>query len=350
MLALLLAAPGAGAATFGEGTTSVKLSPAFVKFLKQAKVKATASGGTAKTFNFNISDGDASLQQNSVGSLDHSQTFISLKKGTRKLDLNSIKVALAGTRGSLTGSPTGKRPLAILALATAGKTGPDAEFTRLRGTGIPAKLTPAAAKALNAALKLSGKKAFKRNQPVGTVTINAIRQLRIDAGGSTTTRLSKEYVDPLTACGVTQTPTRGALYTAPDPANPEDRGSLTLPVTRGELNATNLFGTVATEGGVQLSKEGKPSQEVYDFQFIRSTTKQELVAAASALSGGTLTIADLQGGTFTKQLDASGGTVSFSDVVIAFNTAAAGVLSQNFDCNIPPGTPLGTVSGTATVK
>jgi len=65
MLALLVAAPLASAATFAGGTTRVSISPTFAKFLKnKAKVTVKDNGGTLKVFRFKISDGDAALQTN----------------------------------------------------------------------------------------------------------------------------------------------------------------------------------------------------------------------------------------------------------------------------------------------
>jgi hypothetical protein len=80
---LTLQRPGPPSSRAIGRSTRVSISPAFTKKLKKSKVTVKASGGTLKTFSFKISDGDAALQTNSVGSFDHASTNITFKKGTK---------------------------------------------------------------------------------------------------------------------------------------------------------------------------------------------------------------------------------------------------------------------------
>ncbi len=365
MLALLVAAPLSSAATFAEGNTQLAVSPAFTKALKKSGVKVKASGGTAKIFAFQIATGSqATLGQNSTGTFRHkSPSTITLTAGKRKVLISSIENKLQGVKGTLSGKVGGKT-FVFADEATGGKTVADSEFTSLSGTGIQAKLSASAAKALNKALKLTGTKAFKKGLVVGTTSFRAVRLLTIASGSQSETRLSPDYIDRLeNDCGVRQTPTRGARERVRDPNVAGDRGSLFLPVDGGQLLATSLFGTISNTGGVLLSG-GKPEnagqklpQEVFNFRFIRgaspSADNQGLIAQASALPGqGDLKIANLDetAASVTKTLTPEGGTLSFNNVVIRFNATAAAVLSGNFGCTIPEGTPLGTVSLTANVS
>ncbi len=362
MLALLLSAPLATAATFGEGNTQLAVSPAFTKKLKNSRVKVKPSGGTVKAFAFQIASGSqATLAQNATGTFRHkSPSSITFTRGTRKVVISSIENRLQSTTGKLGGKVNGKF-LVLADEAAGGKTIADSEFTTLTGTGIQAKLSAPAAKALNNALKLTGTKVFKKGLVLGTASFRAVRLLTIQPGSQSETRLSADYIDRLEGdCLVKQTPTRGATERLRDPNVPGDRGSLFLPVSGGQLLATSLFGMINNTGGVSLAG-GKPggqnqTQEVYDFRFIRgknpTSASEGLIASASALMGNDLKIADLDetGATVTKTLTPTGGTITFNGVVIRFNEVAATVLSGNFNCQIPAGTPLGTVSLTAEVK
>ncbi len=347
MFALLLSAPLASAASFAEGTTTVKLSPAFKRFLKKSNVKLAVNNIAAKnTLTFKISDGTATLQSNSVGFFAHSGSSLRFSAGTKRLTLTSIRHTLSGTRGALTGGVNSKG-LALLAEAAAGKTGANAEFSQLTGTNLPAKLTPPAVRALNNALKLKGNKAFKKNQPVGTVSFRSDRRLEVLGTGNATTRFSPEYIDQLQACGVTQTVIAPGEATGPTDDAP--RGRLRLPIAGGNLNARTLLGTVGSNGGVQLSK-GEKKQSVVNFTFDFKANERKLTADVPDINLTGLAIATLDGGTITKNLDPEGGTVSLSGVVIRFDPLAANTLSAQFGCNIPPGTPLGTVDAQAAVK
>lgn len=347
MLALLLAAPMANAATFAGGTTRVTISPTFAKFLKnKAKVTVKASGGTLKTFSFKISDGDAALQKNSVGSFDHASTTITFKKGTKTALLKSVKHVLAGSKGQLTASLKGKQ-ITLLDEATAGKTFAAADFATLNGRGIPAKLSAVAAKKLNAALGLKNAAVLKKGQTVGTVAFDAERSLRIDTGsGTASTELSDEYLTATGNCGITQTPIAPAVQSGK---------TLSLPVGGGTLNARTLLGSITTAGGVELSKPSDPAaptRQVYDFAFEFNKTGRALTAAASVLFGARLTVGDVEGGSVTTALTPEGGTITFTNLLLKFNKLAADSLQGDYKCAmpIPAGIPLGTVNGSATVK
>jgi len=347
MLALLVAAPLASAATFAGGTTRVTISPTFAKFLKnKAKVTVKASGGTLKTFSFKISDGDAALQTNSVGSFDHASTNITFKKGTKTAQLKSIKHVLAGSKGQLTGSLKGQQ-ITLLDEVTAGKTFAAADFTTLNGRGIPAKLSAVAAKKLNAALGLKNAAVLKKGQTVGTVAFDADRSLRFDIGsGTASTELSDEYLTATQNCGIMQTPVAPATQSGK---------TLSLPVGGGTLNARTLRGTISTSGGVELSKPSDPTapiRQVFDFAFEFSKSGRSLTAAASVLFGARLTVGDVEGGSVNLALTPEGGTVTFTNLLLKFNSVAAQSLQGDYKCDppIPAGIELGTVNGSGTVK
>lgn len=335
---LLLAVPAAGAADFAGGSASVKLSPAFKQQLKSAKV-------TVKMSKLPVEDGKATLAKSSAGSLELGGT-IKFSRAGKSVTFTKLVQKLAGARGALSGKVKGKNKTLFSELS--GKlTGPTADFATLKGSKLPALLNAKAAAALNKGLKTT---VFTKNMKAGSVSFSAERELTFQPNSGTT----KFVVDPRTAggfqtCAINLAPIAPAAGAPPTPTEPA--GSFSFPVNGGQFSATENAGTVSFLGGISISKTGSPTVDLTAFSFEYAGSSPLFTAAASPLNGGRAPIADLVGGTFTRKLTATGGTVSFSGISANWNQAATSLLQAFFACSsIPAGTPIGVVSGSGTVK
>ena len=354
-----MAVPTANAASFGGGTTTVTLNPAFANLLKKNKVRITSvSTGaqvTAKRLRFTISDGDASLQQNSAGVLDHDDSAIQLKKGNKTVRLTAIKNSLGGTRGTLTAGLNANRRIALLNEATAGKTNPSADFAQLQGRGIAATLLKRAATTLNNRL---GTKLFKKNAKVGTVNFTAERLLRVQGGSTVRAVLSPVIAQKLAQCGVSAAPIPPAEQTPPNPGAGEPVGTFRFPVSGGTFsNARTLEGgpILTLTGGLRFSKTGRPNNDVSDLEFFRNPDGTGNVTGFASIINNRGPLADIPSSNAAATLTAEGGQVSLSQVDVRVSGIGAQLLEQSYQCAATPagaftgGEPFGTADVTVNV-
>src|SRR5919202_1107340 len=158
LIAALLAAQTADAATFKRDRVQVIFSSSFAKVLKRAHARVVASGGatrSGRTVNLPIRGGRATMSPPITGSLSLTGT-VSFKARRRTARLRRLSEALAGSRASV---KSGR--VALFNHRTRGKVAASSDFTTLSATGMGATLTRAAARTLNRKLRT---RAFKRGQ------------------------------------------------------------------------------------------------------------------------------------------------------------------------------------------
>lgn len=326
--AALIAAPTAGAATakLGGGSTTFALNAGVGKALQDAGVEVgvlkPATAGK-RGIAFPISGG-AIDPATGAGRIDHTGGLSFAAGGTR-VALRNFQIKV-GKRSTLS-AKVGKGRLTIFNLDLA-----KAKVTRAglgtTVTGVRAKLTGGAAKALNAAF---GVKLFAKGLEVGTAAVRATPAEVLLAGGSTTLSLDPTAAAALQSLGVE------ASVVAPATAG---GSGLSFPITGGKVNAKTFAGTISHSGGIRLAK-GATAVELTDFTITVSGQPN-----LSALVGGTrvpILSLDLSG--LTAQV--KGRTITLGNVKAALTKGAADALNQVFGTSA---FTEGLVLGTATVS
>jgi len=238
------------------------------------------------------------------------------------------------------------------------------DFTSLQLETANLTLNSKGAAALNKAFGLKkpakGKKdlRLKAKAKFGTASFTANRQLTI-TGGTSQTLYDKAFSDQLKSCDITLGSVEPATPIAQDPANPDHRGGVSLPVRDGQMDATTRLGSVNHTGGTVLDRPaGSPSgkaayrSELTDFIFSFDVNSQILSSFVKNISNrsptGNVT------GTIVNNLTATGGTVTLQGELVLLDAASV-LLSSNqpplgADCPIPAGSKIGAVSMTANVN
>jgi hypothetical protein len=327
IVAALLAAPGASAKVMlAGGATTLKLDAATagalasngvaVKPLKPAGVRG---GGVA----FPIVGGSMD-PASGAGRIDHSGGLALRADGTR-VALRDFRVHVGARRAILT-ARAGKARLTALSLSLA-----DAKVRRAGlGTtvsGVRAKLSGQAAKALNAAFSSS---LFSKGLAIGTVTIRAVPAQIELAGGATTLALDAGAARALQSLGIEAGPV--------DPARAVG-GGLSFPISGGKVAVDGFAGAIRHAGGIRLSK-GSTNVELTSF-----TINVDDAPDLTALVGGQrVSILDLD----LSGLEARvrGRRITLSGVRASLTGAAAGALNQAFATSA---FAAGLTLGTATV-
>ncbi len=368
LIAMLVAAPGAGAATFAGGPFKIdfKASKLKVAMVGQDTATDTKTGGT---FQFNeTSAGSVTLNNQPSGTLTigSGTTQITLTHANKKkIVLKSLAEKLAAGKGQVTAKVGGKGgSIAFFDQATTNRLKPASDFTALSLETATLTLTAQGAAALNKAFGLKkpkkGKKdtRLKKKQKMGTSSFTAHRQLLI-SGGSSETRYDQAFYDQLKSCDITLNSVAPATAIPVDP-NSAPRGGVSLPVKDGLMNAVTLEGVVNHTGGTNLNRPapGQPGNTTgkaaynsdltdFVFGFAAERLLTAFVVNLTARSPiGTVT------GTLTTNLNDAGGTVQLAGGDLVLSDQAAALLSSKAerigaDCAIPPGSKIGAVSMTA---
>lgn len=260
-----------------------------------------------------------------AGSVDH-RGALRLASGKRKVTLSSFRLA----RSTLSAKVRGKR-LAIAKLSGA-KYAPGPTGATVRGARLT--LTVRAARALDEALRTS---AFKRGMRLGTVSAVFARKLRIESG-TTTLALDPNTSKAFAANGVRVGVVAPSTMTA---------SGITFPVSGGSLNAKTLAGTITHGGGLTLTKGGTSASLTRPNVGLGKRSSFSVVVG----SFGRQPVAnvDLSGATITPQLTATRGSITVTGAAVRLTPAAASLLGAQFGVQLPPNTPLGTLSATLQV-
>ena len=372
LIAVLVAAPGASAASFDGGPFKLD----FKTLAKSHKLKVTTTGASPKTSTggtFELGTGTLTMVAQSSGNLGvgTSTTSLTLALGKKKAVLTQMTEKLTSGKGQLNAVVNGKgKAVTLFDQASQGKIKPAADFTTLAMSSSNMQLTKSGAAALNKALGITKPKRgqkdkrLKAKQKVGTASFTADRSLTVTSGNSQTV-YDEKFVNDLAACDISLSSVAPATAIPADSAAP--KGGVNLPISAtagGTLTASTLIGSVLHEGGTRLDRPG-PGQPgnttgkaeyhspLTNFQFGFGPPQHSLTAfvvnANNALPIGTVT------GTLAANLTDTGGVVSLSGGSLNLSEAASGTLSSpnpplGADCNIPPGSKIGAVAMTANVE
>jgi hypothetical protein len=365
LIAVLVAAPGAGAATFEGGPWKFD----FKTFTKAKKLKLTTTGASPKTSTggtFELGTGQITNNEQASGniSVGSSTSVVQFALGKKKVTLTSITQKLTAGKGQINAVINKKgKAVTLFDVASQGKIGPNSTFTELRLTSSSVALTKSGASALNKAFGFKGTAVVKAKQKVGTVGFTGERSLTV-LSGTSTTYYDKAFGDALKNCDITLSAVQPASAIAADANNPY--GGVNLPVNGangGTLDAETLTGQVNHEGGTSLDRPG-PGQPgnstgkaeyhspLINFVFGFSPGAYSLTAFVTN-SNNNLPIGTVTG-TLEKNLTAEAGTVTLSNGALNLSDAASGTLSQNqpplgADCPIPAGSKIGSLNSSINV-
>jgi hypothetical protein len=375
LIAVLVAAPGASAATFEGGPWKLDLKTG----ASYAKGTITWTGANPKTKTagtYQVGTGQVTNTAQPTGNLpigSSTGSKIAIKANKKTLTLDQFTHKLTAGKGTFTARVNGKgKTITLFDIASQGKVKPDAGFTQLQNSTSNVTLTKSGAAALNKAFALKAPKRgqkdkrFKAKQKVGTVSFTASRSLSVLSGTSQVV-YDKPFVDQLRSCNIELSAVAPATAIAKDASAPE--GGANLPMRGnnggGTLTAGDLVGTVNHDGGTSLDRPapGQPGNPdpggkaeyhspLTNFTFGFGPPPFSLTAfvvnSNNNLPIGTVT------GDLTKTLTAEGGTVNLANGSLNLSDAAAGTLSQaapplGANCQIPAGSKIGAVNMTATV-
>jgi len=328
----LAAAPGALAqestrAQIGDGQTSLRLASATAAALEDAGVRVTpvrparAEHGAIR---FPVSGGRAD-PRTLRGAVEH-EGGIRFRAGDTSVVLRDPTYRV-GRSSTLTAEVGGDR-ITVLALdlrrATVRREGLGA-----RVTGIRARLTSTAARALNAAFDT---RLFRRGLPIGRVSSTIAPSEIVLTGGATAVALDPGTAQALTSLGVTPSPV--------DPADAREDGRIAFPITDGRVDAASLAGSIDHSGGLALSA-GSTRVELTDFEI-------EIDGSPSLfgqVGGQRVELFALDVSGITTEVE--GRRVTVGGVVLRLTAGAAQALNAAFGTTA---LAEGLVIGTATVE
>jgi hypothetical protein len=372
LMAVLVAAPSASAASFDGGPWKIDLKT----LTNSSKGTLTFTGANPKSKTggtFELGAGTVTMTQQPSGNLavGTSTSKIAFKVGSKTVSLTKFTHKLTTGKGQLTAVLNGKgSAVALFDIASQGKVGPNSSFTELSSTSANAQLTKGGASALNKALGLKAPKRgqkdkrLKAKQKVGSISFTADRSLTV-VGGQSQTIYDQTFVNELRKCNIELSAVAPATAIPKDASAPE--GGVNLPINAqngGTLTASDLIGSVLHLGGTSLDRPA-PGQSgnttgkaeyhspLTNFQFGFSpgafTLTAFVVNSNNNLPIGTVT------GNLAANLTDTGGTVSLGGGSLNLSDAAAGTLSQSqpplgADCPIPAGSKIGAVAMTASVE
>jgi hypothetical protein len=352
LAAVALAAPAAGAATFGDGSVTLNPSRAFTKQVRfTPTAPATRSG---RGVEFPIDSGTATMSQSNTGSFTLDGGF-RMRAGRRSVSATRCTEVLAASVARLRCRFAGKTIAMFEQNTRGGKISPDSEFTQLTGTGIRVRLSRAGANFLNRRLRLSRRASASRVRPrqaVGTASVDATRTLTV-TGGEMTIVLDPQNAQKLRNCGINVEPIAPARQNAPSAGQPA--GSLVFSAVSGNFPATTLGG-VRHSGGARLSRPDNPSTPQNEgFTSDLTDLDNNLngsppnIEVFSSDANQRVVVGTVEGGGVTKTLTDTGGQLRLTGNVVLGDLAVALLGSRG--CTYAPGESrtLGTVDATADV-
>ena len=366
LIAVLVAAPGAGAATFSGGPFKID----FKTLANAKKLKVSTSGADPKTKTggtFELGTGQLTMVDQASGNIGvgTSTSSITFTLGKKKAVLTSMTQKLTAGKGQLNAVINGRgKAVTLFDQASQGKIKPAADFATLTMSTSNMQLTKSGAAALNKAFGLTAPKRgqkdqrLKAKQKVGTAGFTADRSLTV-IGGESRTVYDPKFVQDLRNCDIELGSVAPATAIPKDSSAPE--GGVNLPINAangGTLTASGLIGEVRHQGGTVLNRPpGKPkpayNSEITNFVFTLGNPPFALNAFIKNINNST--VIGTVTGDLNKNLTADAGAVTLSGGALVLSEQASGTLSSSApplgaDCPIPPGSKIGAVTMTANVS
>lgn len=367
LAAMLVAVPTAGAATFAQGPITLELKSLKLKvaMVGQDQTTDTKTRGT-----FQFAEGTAGtlpMTTTPGGTLNigQSATQITLTHANKKkIVLKSLAQKFTAGKGQLTAKVGGKgKAIAFFDQATTNKVKVPSDFRTLQLESSKMTLTSAGAAALNKAFGLKapakGKKdlRLKAKAAVGTVSFTAHRAVTI-SGGQSNLLYNKAFVDQLASCGIS------LKAVEPGQAIPVSEqapgGGVILPASGGQMNVATFLGAINNAGGTVLDRPANNSANKAAYNsaltdFIYGFGETENVLTAFVVNLTTRSPVGAVSGTFGTELNDAGGSLTITNGSLNLSVAAATLLSSKdpplgADCEIAPGTQIGTFTLTATAN
>jgi len=329
--AAALALPGVVQAdTVSSGSLSLQLAGGFKKQLSSNGVRMSPKslalkGGPA---------GGELDPRNGEGSLAL-RGKLSFRKGGAKLVFKGLNAKL-GAGGKLTGKAKGRKTTILrLGGGSVDRDGFDATIN-----GIKAKLTRAAAKRVNKALGLGSLHPGK----AGTATLHEqVLDVALQATGRATLVASDEAAQKfLTASG------GPVSASAIAPADQQGLTTFHLPIAGGTAAPDLSSGETQLTGGIK--QEQMFSGKVIDLFNILLQWEPPGFVRADSTQFGTNGVAFIDKSTGTVKRDTKDRTITFSNVTLRFNEAAANLTNATFGTTFATNDPLGTLSATLTAR
>lgn len=330
-LAAALTLPAAAPAdTVSSGSLSLKLGGAFKRQLQQ-------NGVTMKPKSLGLRGGPAGGEfdpRNGQGTLGL-RGKLTFKGNGRKLAFKGLRAKL-GPGGKLTGRAKGKKAT-ILKLA-----GGNVDRNGFNATvnGIKAKLPRAAANRINEALGLGSLHAGA----VGTATLTEQPlDVALQAKGRATLVASNEAAEKfLTASG------GPVSASAIAPAEQQGLTTFHLPIDGGTAAIDLTSGETKLLGGIK--QEQMFSGKVIDLFNIVLQWESPGFVRADSTQFGTNGVAFIDQSTGTVKKDPQERTITFQNLTLRFNEAAANLTNLTFGTNFKANDPLGSLSATLTAR
>jgi hypothetical protein len=320
----------ASADTVSSGSLALKLSGAFKRQLSSnglsMKPKALALQGGPAGGEIDPRNGQGNLK------LKGKLTF---KSGGKKLVFKSLR-AILGAGGKLTGKANGRKTSIFkLQGGSVDRDGFNAAVSNLK-----AKLTGGAAKRINKGLGLGSLHAGA----AGTATLREQPQdVSLQEKGRATLVASDEAaMQFFTADGGPVTASAIA------PAEQEGLTTFHLPITGGTAAIDLTSGETKLAGGI--NQEQMFSGKAIDLFNIVLQWEPPGFVRADSTQFGTNGVAFIDKTTGTVKKDPSERTITFQDVTLRFNEAAANLTNLTFGTSFQANDPLGTLAATLTAR
>ncbi|MEK6278267.1 MAG: hypothetical protein AABM29_09675 [Actinomycetota bacterium] len=330
--ALIAAAlPAAASAdTVSDGSLALKLSGGF-------KGQLASNGVAMKPKSLALKGGPAGGEldpRNGQGSLGL-RGKLTFKGNGHKLVFKSL-LATLGPGGKLTGKAKGRKTT-IFKLQGGNV---DRDGFNATVTGIKAKLTGAAAKRVNKALELDSLHAGN----AGTVTLREQPQdVQLQEKGRATLVASDEAaMQFLTASG------GPVSASAIAPAEQEGLTTFHLPINGGTAAIDLTSGETKLAGGI--NQEQMFSGKAIDLFNLLLQWEPPGFVRADSTQFGTNGVAFIDKTTGSVSKDPQARTITFQNVTLRFNEAAANLTNLTFGTTFQPNDPLGTLSATLTAR
>ena len=358
LMAVLVAAPSAGAAQFGKGPIKLdfKASKLKVAMVGQDTKTDTKTGGT---FPFADEAGSVTMTSQPSGNLLIGGTSAQITlthANKKKIVLKSFVEKLAAGKGQLTAKINGKGgAVAFFDEATTNKLKVASDFSTLSLETASMTLTSKGAAALNKAFGLKkpapGKKdlRLKAKQKFGTAGFTAQRLLTI-TGGESRLIYNPAFVQKLRDCGITLHAVAPGQEIPKDPATSPE-GGVILPANNGQLNAVSFFGTINNGGGTLLERpegaagKGAYSSELKDFVYAFSETQN--ILSARVVNLDLVSPIGSVSGVFATTLTDTGGSFTLSNGSLNLSEGSATLLGSKAekigaDCPLEAGIQIGS--------
>jgi hypothetical protein len=325
--AAALALPGVVRAdTVSSGSLSFQLAGGFKKQLSGNGVRMSPKslalkGGPA---------GGEIDPRNGEGSLAL-RGKLSFREGGSKLVFKGLNAKL-GPGGKLTGKAKGRKTTIFKLLGgNVDRDGFDATINAIR-----AKLTRAAANRVNKALELGSLHPGK----AGTATLHEqVLDVALQAKGQAALVASDLAAMQFISHFVSASPI------APATGGPT---TFMLPVNGGTASPDLTSGETKLAGGIK--QEQITTSKVIDLSNLLLQWEPPGFVRADSTQFGTNGVAFIDKTTGTVKRDAKARTITFSNITLRFNEAAANLTNATFGTTFAPNDPLGTLSATLTAR